>query len=534
MTIKKLLFIGLFILSSFLLVGCNKETEETADPTRTQVYINFYNGGLGERWLPELKEAFEKLHPEIQIRPIPGKSTMDSGTVLNNFDAYEGDIFFMDYVGSEDLKQFMAKGYTADITKYIKEETLREFNENKSVWDKITPAIKEYYNQDGKIYALPWYQASYQMIYDVALFESESLYVSDDGTFNNGSNKSKGQDGIKGTFDDGLPITQSDFFNLLDKMVEKGITPLTFFGSQAYYFTSYLTNMFADYEGYNDFMLNYVLEGTDSDLGEITLEEAYKLKSEQKGKEYVLRFAQRLIDNPSYYSNNTFQTSQDNFTAQDEFLLSSKQGKSIAMIVEGPWWEREASVTMEDMAGAFGDENLNYGKRRFGIMPMPLADDNSSSEGNTVACTSGRSVIFMNNNSNVKDAAGLFLQFCMSDEGLRIATAYSGMMRPYEYKMTDEYLNLMTPYGRELYQYENNAKIVFEEVPVSEFLQTEGSRYCSYLYTWVSSADTTANVAKYFQPGQQGHTVEAFLKGLENNETQWKDLVEEYRFRTED
>ncbi len=528
------------ILLAFGTSACGvREQGEEVDENRTQVYVNYYNGGLGNEWLPALKKAFEDKYPHIQIMPLPGKNTMDSGTVLNNFDTYEGDLFFMDYVGSEHLTQFRTKGYSADITKYVRNEKLTPFGEDKTIWDKITPSVKDYYDLDGAVYSLPWYQASYQMIYDIELFESQSFYVDPDGNWNNGSNKSLGQDGVAGTYDDGLPVTQTDFFNLLNRMVEKNVLPLTFYGSGAYYFTSYLTNMFADYEGYNDFMLNYILEGQDSDLGTVTLEDAYRLKNGQKGKRYILEFAERLMGNAGYYSSNTFQTSQDNFTAQDEFLLSvelakkSSSNKRIAMLVDGPWWEREASATMNDMAGAYKNENYAYGKRAFGIMPMPQADDGSSAEGNTIACTSGRSVIFMNNNSKVKDEAGLFLQFCHSEEGLRIATVASGIMRPYDYEMQEENLNEMTPFGKLVYGHNKSANVVFEELPISKFLQAEGSAYCSYLFTMVSSADTTANIAKYFQPGQAGHTVEAYLAGMAIEQTPWQDAVEEYRFRTE-
>lgn len=107
-------------------------------------------------------------------------------------------------------------------------------------------------------------------------------------------------------------------------------------------------------------------------------------------------------------------------------------------------------------------------------------------------------------------------------------------MRPYNYTMTQEYLDKMTPFGRLTYEYNNSAQIVFEELPVSRFLQDEGAKYCSYLYTWVSTVNTSANVAKYFQPGQEGHSVSEYLKGMAVDPAPWQDAVEEYRFRTEE
>ena len=46
---------------------------------------------------------------------------------------------------------------------------------------------------------------------------------------------------------------------------------------------------------------------------------------------------------------------------------------------------------------------------------------------------------------------------------------------------------------------------MFEEVPIHQFLRTEGAAYCSYLFSMVSSEDTTANIAQYFLPGKTGH-----------------------------
>ena len=141
------------IMFAFGAFACGaREQGEEVDENRTQVYVSYYNGGLGSEWISALKKAFEDKYPHIQIMPQPGKNTMDSGTVLNNFDSYEGDLFFMDYVGSEHLTQFRTKGYAADITKYVRNEKLTPFGEDKTVWDKITPSVKEYYDLDGAVY----------------------------------------------------------------------------------------------------------------------------------------------------------------------------------------------------------------------------------------------------------------------------------------------------------------------------------------------------------------------------------------------
>jgi ABC-type glycerol-3-phosphate transport system substrate-binding protein len=120
----------------------------------TPIYVAFYNGGLGADWLTKMAEAFETKHPEYQIMPQPGVSTMDSTAVLDNFDTYDGDLFFIDYMGSADLAQYRKNGYFADISKYVKQDKIED--ETKTIWDKISPAIKDYYDNDGTVDCLPW------------------------------------------------------------------------------------------------------------------------------------------------------------------------------------------------------------------------------------------------------------------------------------------------------------------------------------------------------------------------------------------
>lgn len=66
--------------------------------------------------------------------------------------------------------------------------------------------------------------------------------------------------------------------------------------------------------------------------------------------------------------------------------------------------------------------------------------------------------------------------------------------------------------------------------PSTNFLETEGEAYNSYLFTWTSSVETTANVAQYFM---RGGSLESYLSGMAIDATAWQDLAEEYLFRIE-
>ena len=522
-------------------VGCNRGQEgEEVDPNRTQIYVALYNGGLGREWMDAADAAFEAKYSQYQVIVDVSKQQFDGQMIYDNFDSYRQDLFFLDYVSDSLYRQYINSGKIADIGEAMT-QPLTEFGEEESVYDKITPFLKKYYKaaDETSMYALPWYQSSYQIIYDKELFEEKALYMSEyygqagvedlwwTTGITEGENpdlkKSLGQDGVEGTYDDGLPVTVDDFFAMMDQMIEVGVIPITWAGAASYYYVSMLLNVFANYEGYNDTVLNYTLQGTDSDLGEITLQKGYRLRDGQSGKEFALQFAYDMINgnNGKYVSDNTFGTVQSNSAAQNEFLYSreDKKGSPVAMLVEGAWWEREGKSTFDEMASRY-DAKYAYGTREFGVMPLPIGNDQTFTE-RTVACVSGRSMIFLNNNSRVKEGALLFLQFLHTDEMLSFATGNTNVSRPYTYEMTEADEDAMTPYGRELQEYYASSRVVFDEIPLHDFYKTTGVEYMGYMKMFASG--TAVDPAKAFN--DKTHTVASWLAGMAVPESTWLEKV---------
>ncbi|PWM73547.1 MAG: hypothetical protein DBX59_04815 [Bacillota bacterium] len=529
------------LLACTAFVGCKREPEgEKIDPNRTQIYVALYNGGLGRDWLDAADEAFEAKYTQYQVIVDASKQQFDGQMVYDNYDSYRQDIFFLDYVSDELYRKFINSGKIANIGAAMT-APLTEFDETESVYDKITPFLKNYYKAEDstEMYALPWYQASYQIIYDKLLFTEKTLYMSEyygvdavpqelwwtRGDATAEVAKSVGQDGVAGTYDDGLPVTRDDFFAMMDRMIQVGVTPFTWAGDLSFYYTSFLLNLFAQYEGYNDTVLNYTLSGTEDVLGEITLQTAYKLRGEQEGKKYALQFAYDVITGGSgmkYYSGDTFKTTQDNLAAQNEFLYSieNKDKSPVAMLVDGTWWEKESENIFSTMATRY-DEKYAYGKREFGVMPLPIGNEQTWTN-NTVACTSGRSMVYMNNNSGVKDGALLFLQFLHTDEMLSMATGLANTGRPYIYEMNSEDSARMTPYGRELQQYYADSQVVFDEIPLHDFFRTTaGVPYMGYMRMFASGS--SFDPGKAFNSGKS--TVDSWLVGMTVSEATWQDAI---------
>lgn len=461
-TMKKLVALLLAVTTLLsvgaMLTGCKQEPivdpnrfNEEVDPARTQFYVGYFNGGMGLPWLMEIKTLFEAKYPEYQVMIDTGKDEYQSEILKSNIKTNRQDMYITDGLNYYD---FVKEGnLLADLTE-ASTTPLTEYGEDKSIADKMNASLKNYYEtNDGKYYAAPFYQSYHHIVYDVDLFDQYSLWYKDGGGFvaSTADKKSAGQDGEYGTWDDGLPVTYSEFFALCDRMVARGITPITWTGTYAdSYLPNFLASMVAVHEGEN-FYTHWTYDGpvktlknenftesaaktftiNEADWEEVTVtpENFGQYMHSTPGKYYAAKFAKDLCSNAQYRSYNY---AESHTAVQRSFLMSNMEGVDapIAMLVEGGWWMNEATAVFDEMA--VYDEKYSQANRRFGVMPLPKADDGSSAEGYYVSPFSGGSAVFVSENSPNKDIAIKFYRFLHTDECLKICVKNSGVLRPYE------------------------------------------------------------------------------------------------------
>lgn len=430
---------------------------ETVNKEKTQLYVGYYNGGYGLTWLKEAKERFEALYPDYQIMIDTGKDEYLSDTLRSNIKTNRQDM----YVGvAMTYNDFLEDGTLLDLTEAM-QTPLTEFGETKTIEEKMNESLKNWYQtSDGKYYAVPYAESYHHMIYDVDLFDEYNLWFKDGGGFVSSTEdkKSAGQDGVYGTYDDGLPVTYSDFFALCDRMVARGITPLTWNGiATDAYLTNFMANVIADYEGEN-FNTNYSYNGkttilksydfTESAANTFVLDpsvtETVTVTSDNfqdymyrtTGKYYAAKFAKDLVSNPAY---RTYNYAESHTACQRSYLMSNMDGvnKPIAMLIEGEWWMNEATEVFKEMAAV--DEKYSMENRRFGIMPIPKADDDSSADGHTVAPFSGGWTVCISAKTDKADIATEFFRFLHTDEIMKLFTQHSNCFRAFEYDVSDIY-----------------------------------------------------------------------------------------------
>lgn len=484
--ITKMGCVALGLLVGLSSVGCGKHDDGIKlNKNQTQLYISLYAGGVGTEWFNNAVKGFEELYADtsfedgktgVQIVPEPNKSNTAGSALLSGLSGNNNDLFFTEAIYYYDL---VSQGLVADITDEVT-KPLSEFGEQTSIESKMDEALVDFYKtSDGKYYALPFYEGYYGIIYNVDLFESENLYFAEhyreaeylEDMFIQAETekRSAGPDGQEGTSDDGLPATYEDFYRLCERMADLNIMPFIWAGMYPY-ISSYVNyQMWADYEGKDQFYLNFSFDGTATDLvesvsedGTVNLMQPTKITNEngvllqkQRGKYEVLKFMENIVrpkdETDKFYHDFSFSPSMSNTDAQATFLASIVDGQKIAMLMDGNWWEREA-----DSAGAFASL-VNHGYRkedlRFGFMPFPKATDEQVGDKRTVVSVND-SVCFINARSSGARLrlAKLFLQYCHTDKMLSKFTVDTSMTKPYNYSIDAETQKQLTFYGKEMYQ----------------------------------------------------------------------------------
>ena len=487
---------------------------EAVDKARTQLYVYSFNGGYGNQWLLKIKERFEAEYANYQgvngkvgVQIMPDIASKKIGTeIIETFSTNTNDVFFTESVFYYDwVKDGSSKSLMKDITSAVT-TPLTDLNETQSVYDKMTAEQKDFFNagteENKKIFAVPYRTDIEGIIYDVDLFNESSLYYAKGGcpseystfTQNNNADKasgsftgyeytnlagarSAGPDGKYGTDDDGLPATYDEFFNLCDYMAyENSITPFTWGGKpeiRANYLNWLYQQLLADYEGLEGYTSYFTYEGTSNkivesidDQGNIVWAPTTDIANDgsviakSAGRYYATKFFERLIKNSDYYDGMSFNGTQTHMAAQQDYLESKDARERIAFLVDGIWWENEASETFEEMADIEeSDSRLN---RKFSLLPLPKATEDQIGEKSTYVDTHA-SLCFVSANIDADrvDIAEKFVRFCftnLSNKEFNLMTGCPRAMGGYTIDDTDK--KELSYFGQSIYKIVTTAPIV--------------------------------------------------------------------------
>ena len=369
------------------LVACGQNDDEAGN--RTQLVIGNVDLGLGDEWLKAVKKDFEDKFANYQgengkvgvyVKIENKEEEYTTQQLVSNMPFNKVDLYMLAHADYMTLYSAKHKGKSilediSDVVKgmYYDEQgnMLPEGTQGaSSIESRMVDAYRTYYNlgteMDSTYYGLPFYSTPVGITYDADLFNEESLYLRNGKIGANqadvdSGNCDAGADGVKGTYDDGLPATWNEFVYLMNAMKTMGIAPFIWSDADGYQREHVQRQIYANYEGYNDYMLLQTFNGTDSQFGEINEQNGYLLAG-QEGRLAVAKAAYDIIHN-GYYAEEAAEPSTNHINAQMYYVWSVEQSTRIAMIFEGSWWENEAREEFDSMAKI--DAKYAHGKRNF-------------------------------------------------------------------------------------------------------------------------------------------------------------------------
>lgn len=496
----------LFLLTAFILgsVACSGTNGST-----TEIVVMNFGGGGGTAWIENAANEFAEKVKDVEFesgkKGVSFDFTHSTNTQISTMKTSGFNMYFDERV--IDIKALSAQGLLMDITDVVNAVVDTRNGKDVTILDKIDVDNRtQLMGNDGKYYGLPHYAIYPGLTYDVELFDRRGLYFADPDetevvTYqcnlvgktarfvkpNTDAEKSCGNDGVKGTQDDGLPTSLEELIMLCDYMKKKcGVYPFTFTGWHSDYSNILVEALWTNLAGYNQMRTNYTFNGdvevvrgyTDENLFsginyikkpqtevvKVTEKNGYEV-SGMVAKYYAIAF-EEIAFKQDWFSKDAFSETVSHVDAQGNFIWSGVNGKDeIGMLIDGNHWYNE-SVTY----GNFQDYYAYTGatERNIAWMSIPTSLDQSvtkeSEARSQVILDVNRSYCVINGNikkEGVAKACKEFLKFLYTDAQLEKYTQTSGLMKAkidYTVTKTDE----MSDFLKSIIDLHQNNKILYQ------------------------------------------------------------------------
>ena len=326
-------------------------------------------------------------------------------------------------------------------------------------------------------------------------------------------------------------------------MNQKNVQPITWNGYRYYhYLTWFFQALVADYEGYDQMMLNYTMDGDATNLGTISggafVKDAAPLKittenkndlARQAGKYYALKFLEKLEDMAVDASGNTtdivgkkgvFNSSYTHLNAQEDFITGSNDGvnKDIGILIEGIWWENEAAPAFQTLVSKTHDQNLAAKNRNFKFMPLPNANAEitaakaSGEKKNTMIDQLFALACVKSGLSAEKQAlAEEFIRFCNTDAELRAFTVCTNTPKALNYALSDADKSEMTSFGLSVWNMKEKSDVVYPYATNSTYMNNMQHFSAFEMYSSTLAGGTQTYAIQAFR---NGATAEDYFTGL--------------------
>ena len=516
--LKKICLALLTIIMLFGVTACGESSnsgggsgsDPADDSTKTTIRVANFGGGIGRQWLDEAVARFSELKKDESYED--GKTgvkfdiTHAIGVTCKEMKTQGHNIFFLQNKYTECFNEIQ-KGSALDITDVVTGNALAEYGENVTIESKIDEnyrfAMK---GNDGRYYMLPHYETQSAASYDVDMFENMGFYLAltGEGTAYNcalaggtyyftgeADEKTVGNDGIRGTDDDGLPTTLNELVAMCDYIYsENNVIPFSVPGSHIDYTNYLIEGLWTGLSGYEQRNAVVSHEGTVDYVTSLSDEEVWpgtgiKKPITEKATLAGSQDGYKAINSAGRYYSFAFielaykkgwiydKYQQSNYNHKDAmraFILNGiGTNKKIAAHIEGSYWYNEAKGY-----GLFNDYKIlsgtgaEYKNIAHWHMPTSYGNDVVTDESNSreEAAINGMTSTVMVN-GNIADKPGLvrackeFIAFLSTEQELENFTACTGVSKAlYDYEINDYVLSKLDPYQKTVMRLRASNRIV--------------------------------------------------------------------------
>ena len=420
-TVRALALMMALATSGVVLASCGGNNGNGGGSSKNEIVVEPFSGsGFGYQWLKDLASEWMKDNPNYTIK-VKENSTYLSGTQLSQIEAgtTTTDVYFGSY---PNYSSGFYKGYFEDLTDMLSmkpeggltvQEKIVDFDNWKKVASKVVydEATGEF--SHSGCYMLPHSITLTGLVYDHDHFldngwltyaantdEVKSSLTAQGITFEESGDKlifksatgitnyeaddeilAAGKDGKYGTYDDGQPQTMADFEAMVENIIASNKIPFIY-SSMDEYVTELVNAYVVQYAGMDAYD---ALTAFDSNGKEIKLRDGSSavidwnngyLAHSVEGIESAVSFVNKYFvkDSKCFTTGNYVQDAQDKFISG-----GIGQGDYVAMLMEGNWFELEASETLK--AAGKRNPQKGDGKVDYRMMLLPAIEGQKGIEG---------------------------------------------------------------------------------------------------------------------------------------------------------
>lgn len=518
---KKLNCIIAILISIFLLTSCVPKPaggDDVVPEGKEPIYVEIYEGGFGVEWVNQAAKDFNALEENgdyhIVIKVVQSVNTLD---LKMNIEAgvSASDAYF---TAEPNIKAVINADLLVDISEFIDTKVP---GENITIREKLRnpeDVLTTFSKQNEGLYALPYGDGFAGFVFDYGLFEEKGWLI-----YNMVGGEevlSPGPDKIAGTYDDGQPSNMEEWQAMIDIISSKPNSyPFIYNTKYPNYLTNIVDAIIAQYSGLDGHKTftsyNGDFKDANGDTVTVTPETGYKaydIPGVQKGIEFLDTY---LTNNQRYVHTKSWGSTEfSHRDAQNAFVLGYRQNIQAplgALLFEGSWWENEARPIFDSLVSN-GYPQRGYGMRDYRFMMFPAMEGqqgiDGAGHGTVFNCMDAGSFFAVKNESEpAKQQKVLdFMAWTCRDEYLQLFTTISGAVRPYNYELTEQQYNGLTPFQKNVWQIYNdtdNVSMVRTNFDSNAspffYASTKPSRYYSYIenagYDPVYRAATRFNAA---------------------------------------